>query len=213
MARGVWPAGVIALLGLVALVSTPAPGQSALELVDGRVLTGVDVRRDGVIYVLTLETGHELALPVELVRNVRLVAEGGDGEGTIDEGTTFGQAPPPGPTGIRVAQPETLAGDPVVAPTPEQSLAALGKPAAFQKDIVDNRWSPTTDWNMDSATQNNFNPARWAEAPIDSTWKPQSAWAADSDALKDSRSTWNNDIIESTWKPTDGFATSPANRK
>ncbi|MDH3626743.1 MAG: hypothetical protein OES25_03710 [Acidobacteriota bacterium] len=165
--------------------------ETTLELVDGRKLHGIAVRRDGGVFILTLESRTELAFPVELVRAVHV----GDSD-----------PPSTAPTGMRVAEPETLAGPTISAPRTEDQLAVLGKPATFQKGVIDSRWTPSTDWNMDPHTQNNFNPSTWSQSPIDPTWEPTSAFDANKDVLAKSRSKFRPSIIDSTWTPTDAFA-------
>jgi hypothetical protein len=153
-------------------------GQAELELVDGRVLAGTDVRREGDVYVLTLEGGNTIALPVELVATVRLF-----GTGT----------------------PRNLAGHEAKVPTPSEQLEVLGEPARFQKSIVDSTWVPESDWDMDPEKQNNFRPSTWQESPIDPNWKPTSAWDESKDVMARGRSTWQKSPIDSSWTPTDGF--------
>jgi hypothetical protein len=211
----------VCVLALLAVATLPVLGQTELVLIDGRVLKGKAVRRDGGEYVLTLESGDEISLPAELVRTVRL------GEGPKrpepekrDDGRTPGSppgfrraepetlagAPPPeGPSGLRESEPHQLAGEPVRPPTVREQRGTLGEAARFQKDIVKNDWQPTTDWNMDPELQNNWAPSKWAEDIVDNSWKPESAWNAEDDVLKDSRSSWRNGPVDSSWKPTDGF--------
>jgi len=155
---------------LVGALTAIAGGQAELELVDGRVLAGSEVRREGDVYVLTLDNGEALTFPVELVKTVHL----------------FGK------------------GEPKPA-TPAEQLEVLGEPSRFQKNIVDSRWTPETDWDMDPEKQNNFRPSTWQESPIDPTWKPTSAWADGKDVMARSRSTWQKTTIDSSWTPTDGF--------
>ena len=177
--RRICLAGVIGALTLVVMSSSPRVPHMSLELVDGRMLDGVAVRREGQIFILTMDSGAELAFPVELVRTVHV-------------------------TGDRA--PQTLAGPTIVPPRTEDQLAVLGEPAEFQKNLIDPRWTPSSDWNMDPHTQNNFNPSTWSQSPIDPSWQPRSDWGPDTDVLKDSRSRWRPSIIDSTWAPTDGFA-------
>ena len=199
-------AWILGSIGALAGAVWPLPSAAAasLELVDGRVLAGMDVWREGPIYVLELDSGLEMALPVELVSRVVLESDGSAEEGEAPDTAAVEESPP---------RAEALVGADLVTPAPASSMATLGKPANFRRDLVDSRWTPTTDWNMDAGSQNNFNPARWARPPIDPSWKPEPAWDAASDALQDRRSTWSRNIVDSSWQPTDGFASSPANRK
>ncbi len=175
-------------LGWVVLLSALAgSGQAELELIDGRVLSGVEVRREGAVYVLTLESGAMVSMPVELVASVRLFLKG---------------EPESGPKS------ETLAGDDTRPPTAQEQLEVFGEPARFQNSVISPSWTPTSDWDMDPERQNNFRPSTWQESPIDPTWQPTSDWNNDDDVLASGRSTWQKSPIDSEWKPTDGFATS-----
>lgn len=170
------------MLLVLAALATAALGHAELELIDGRVLGGTDVRREGAVYVLTLEGGGTISLPVELVASVRLFGKGDKRE-----------------------QPQTLAGDPIDLPTRSERLEVLGEPAGFQQGISDPTWAPKSDWDMDPVRQNNFAPSTWQKSPIDPSWKPTSDWDADDDVLASSRSTWQKSPIDSKWTPTDGF--------
>jgi len=202
---------------LLPWVVFPVSGQTELELIDGRVLIGTDVRQEDGLYILRLESGDEITFPVELVKVVRLVSEGEElgadpfspqQPGVIrraEPSTIGGSAPPTGPTGIRSGDPQQLVGEPVRSLRPSEQLAVFGEPSTFQKDVVVNDWRPTTDWNMDPETQNNWAPSEWAEDIVDHSWESTSAWDAEVDVMKSSRSTWQNSSFDSSWTPTDGF--------
>jgi len=190
----------------------PAVGGVELVLIDGRILQGIDVQRDGGEYALSLEGGYEIMLPVELVEQVRLT-------GVVEKPTPgivvagprdLARSAPEGPGGLRDSEPQTLAGRRIRAPATSEQLEVLGPRAGFQKSITDNRWTPSTDWDWDPQ-QNDFNPSTWADGTIDSSWTPSSAWGA-GDALAKSRSTWKKSAIETSWTPTDGFETSLGRR-
>jgi hypothetical protein len=170
---------------ILVLATLPVRGQTELELVDGRVLTGTSVRKEGSEYILKLESGSEIAFPVELVRAVRLVVQGSP----YTESDT----------------PQQLAGEPVHAPRQAEQLKVFGEPSKFAADIIDNSWTPSTDWDMDPTKQNNFAPSTWAEDIVDSSWEPRSDWNAGDDVLKSGRSTWQKGSIDSSWTPTSGF--------
>ncbi len=188
---------VVPALLAAALATAIALGGAELVLLDGRVLRGNSVRREGDIYVLTTDLG-DITMPIDLVDRVRLTAPP-EPEPPRIEGI------PEGPTGFRTGGPQTLAGTTVEPPTTAEQLAALGKPAEFRKSITDPTWTPKTDWNMDPETQNNFAPSTWAKPSIDPTWTPQSAFDARVDVLADRRSTWQKAPTDPNWKPTDGF--------
>ena len=210
--------GVVGTLALIAIVM-PTPGDTELQMVDGRVLRGTDLRRDNGTYVLTLESGAEIALPMELVESVRLVETDEPDEEWSPEDVHSGQPTeltgrpvPEGPTGLRSGGPQTLAGRTVTPPRTSEQLEVFGEPARFQEDIVDNRWEPQSDWEMNPEKQNNFAPSSWSKGVIDPNWEPKSAFDPQKDVLKNSRSTWSRSIVDSSWEPTDGFKTSVGRR-
>jgi hypothetical protein len=189
---------------VVLLAPAIAPGETELVLHDGRVLTGTSARREGENYVLILEGGEVVTLPVELVESVNL-----RGRSERKAPTPYVYAEPQtlagvDPPGLVHAEPQTLAGRPVEPPSTSEQLEVLGPPARFQQDIIDPTWVPESDWNMDPS-QNDFNPARWSKGVVDPTWQPQSGFDEDEDVLAGSRSTWSKSPVDSTWEPTDGF--------
>jgi len=201
---------LVSLVLLAAAVQTVRP-EAELVLQDGTVIRGADVRREGELYIIELESGEKLSFPVALVDEVRL---GGAGERTapapgIQRGepdTLAGSLPDEdAPSGLRRGEPQTLAGTEVRPPRPSEQTRALGPAAQFQPDIVDNSWTPESDWKNEPSN-NNFNPSTWAEAPIDSEWKPTSAFDARDDVLESGRSEWQESIVDSGWQPQDAFA-------
>ena len=60
-------AALVATLLAVRLAIAPATAGATLRLTDGRLLEGLDVRREGEVYLLTLEGGAVVPVPVELV--------------------------------------------------------------------------------------------------------------------------------------------------
>lgn len=140
-----------------------AQGAAAIVLADGRVLEGEDVRREGDLIVLELPTGEAIAVPDALVGRLRL----GDG-GPLPLSR---KAPP----GLRLAEPETLAGTFVPPPRREEQVAVFGEPARF-------------------------NPG-----PIDVSWKPRSWFDPDRDVLARSRARWARSLLDPNWTPSDGF--------
>ena len=100
--------------------------------------------------------------------------------------------------------PQQLAGEPTRSASPSEPLEVFGEPARFQKPIIDNSWTPSTDWDMDPEKQNNWAPSKWSKSIVDNSWEPESAYDANADVMKDSRSNWQKGSIDSSWTPTDG---------
>jgi hypothetical protein len=178
------------------LVGAAALAGAELVLVDGRVLPGESVRREGDLYVLTTKTG-DVTMPADLVDQVRLTGEQPP-EGRPVEGV------PEGPTGLRDAGPRQLAGTPVQPSTPQRQTAAIGNPSSFRKGPIDPEWHPTSafDPNKDVLADSR---STFVESPIDPEWHPTSAFDPSKDVLADSRSTFATSPIDSSWTPTDGF--------
>lgn len=190
-----------------------------LVLIDGKTLDGVDVRRDQQVYLLTLENGRVAAVPVELVKEVRLEGpakeraeesvekRGPDGiviEDAEDARTLAGEDEFQHP-GVRYGTGQQLAGPDAVTIDTSEELAVFGEPAKFQEDIIDPDWVPESDWDDDPVKNNNFAPSTWSKGWNDPEWQPESAFDRNEDVLADSRSTWSDSVIDNEWRPTDGF--------
>ena len=176
------------------LVGAAALAGAELVLVDGRILPGDSVRREGDLYILSTKTG-DVTMPSDLVDRVQLT---GEPESRPVQGV------PEGPTGLRDAGPQQLAGTPVQPSTPAQQTAAIGNPSTFRKSPIDPEWHPTSafDQNKDVLADSR---STFAKSPIDPEWHPTSAFDTNKDVLADSRSTFAKSPIDSSWTPTDGF--------
>jgi hypothetical protein len=186
-------------LGVLAacLVAAPAAADVDLVLDDGQVLSGRDVELKDGQYLLELATGSVVALPLEVVRELRLRGEKPDRESTRSEA----------PSGLRHAEPEVLAGPPEPIPFPgrtEQLAAFRGGESRFARNVIDPFWQPRDGWLRPGNI--GFNPARWYQAPIDATWTPQPAYTVDSDVTNFSPVEWSKGALDPTWYPEDGFA-------
>lgn len=182
------------MLAVLLLVAVAAPAAAGVELTldDGRRFTGsgADYKRDEGIYVIELDSGDLLPIPAELVKSVRLT--GGDA---------------PAPTGINVTRPRTLAGpEEIEPPTRSEQLRVFeGSEARFRRNLINPFWRPSSDWEMSTAN-NDFNPARWYEAPIPFEWVPRSAFTTAGDVTEFSPARWRRPLIDFEWVPEDGFA-------
>ena len=139
------------ILGLV--LAGPVLAGTELVLEDGRVLQGVDVRRDGDLYLLEQESGGVLPIPVELVREVRLKQDRPKPDPrtgiTYREPETLAGSSKR-PQGVVPGEPEVLAGRENKTPTRSEQLGALGSPSKFSKGIIDPSWTPSSDWKRQS---------------------------------------------------------------
>jgi len=104
-------------------------------------------------------------------------------------------------TGMQVAEPVQLAGQPVQPSTPSQQLAVFGRPSRFQQGpqpdpIEPSYWDLSHDALADSRST-------WIEPPNDPDWEPTSALGPDQ--LANHESTWVKPPNDPTWVPQSGF--------
>ena len=210
----------VLVLAMLVLTIGIVVATSKVVLQDGRVIEGIEVRREGDNYVIVLANGQAIVLPAALVKMVGLGGEpepepGSEEESGYDPRTgltrrepeDLGAPLPEGASGTIYSEPRQLAGEPARMPTTREQLAVLGEPAEFQKDIIDNSWEPTSDWDMDPEKQNNFAPSKWSKDIVDNSWEPTSDWDMDPEKQNNfAPSKFSESIIDNSWTPTDGFA-------
>ena len=81
----------------------------------------------------------------------------------------------PAPVGLRVTEPETVAGPrgPVPGPRTSGQLDVFRKSSTgFPRSIIDPGWQPSSDWD-NSTDLNNFNPSRWRTGTLNPNWYPR----------------------------------------
>jgi len=191
---------ILVALILSLLVGGPLFADASLVLEDGRVVEGIDVRREGGLYLLEQEDGSVLSLPIELVREVRLSTPPAPDPRsglTYREGSETLAGSSERPAGVVVGKGQVLAGEEVRVPTPAEQTAVLGP--------LDNEWTPSSDWDMDPEN-NNFNPSTWSKSIIDNEWEPTSDWDSDTENNNFNRSNWSKSVVDNEWKPKDAFA-------
>jgi hypothetical protein len=221
------------MLSLFLLALSILLAAAEVVLNDGNVIQAAGVQRENGNYVILMESGEKLSIPVELVKEIRLEGQREPepkaepaqpevlaGEDVNRSGRVPGlvKAEPQvlagedvletdRAPGLIVSEPQTLAGDPVRQPSRAEQTAALGPPAEFQRGINNPTWRPETDWNMDPRTQNNFAPSTWSDDIVDHDWEPESDWDMDPRQQNDfAPSTFPDNIIDNSWQPTDAFA-------
>jgi hypothetical protein len=181
-------------VGAAVVVSSPALAGAAVVLEDGRVLEGLEVRREGDLVTLVLESRDALVLPASLVVETRLAQAPSAAE----------RAERRPPSGIRVlSRPETVAGASLPLPRLGDQIRVFGDAARFRRDVVSPGWEPADSWRGSSA--DDWSPARWAAGLVRTSWEPVSAFDADNDVLAPGRSAWRSSIIDPSWMPADGF--------
>jgi len=174
------------LLALIVFV-TGLHGAVEIVLADGQVIKGADVRRDGDLYIIELESGGLFTVPFSLVHQVRLIED---------------DRPQRSPEGWTYAEPQQLAGNPVEPLRPSDAQEVFGEPSRFQPNVVDPNWRPESGFPDEDVLAGSRSTFR--ESIIDPSWKPKSAFP-DRDVLKGSRSTFQESIVDNTWVPEDGF--------
>jgi hypothetical protein len=195
----------------VAAYAPAALADFELLLEDGRLLSGVDVRREGGEYLLEQEGGQVGPVPEELVAEVRITAGYARGVRRTEPETLAGQEidldsedEDRPPSGVRRTGPTVLAGDKIRPPRTSEQVAALGEPSKFAGNIIDPYWRPESVFNA-SNDVTEFNPARWADDIVDPTWKPSSDYTQGTDVTEFSPSSFSDNIVDPSWKPEDGF--------
>lgn len=176
---------------LVFLLALPAGAGAELILDDGTILSGTAVERKEDTYLLKMEDGEVIPVPVEFVKKLRLTGE--------DD---------PAPSGIVPAEPTNLADDdePKRPPSTYDQLEAFGRPPASFPKGIEFRWVPKSGLGPDVT---NFNPAKWYRPAHDPIWKPTSAYKASQDVTHFNPARWYRSPIDPTWKPKDGFNRPP----
>jgi hypothetical protein len=198
------------LLLAAAVSAVSAANQVVLQ--DGQIIEGVDVRRDGDLYVITLVSGGVTTIPIVLVKEVRLdLRKPAAPQPGFIHGRTHlagdpveAREPAEGEhgAGLIKAGPQQLAGEPVRPVTPREATAAIGEPARFRPNIIDPTWKPESAFSDEDVLASSR--STWRDSVIDPNWRPQSAFD-NRDVMAGSRSTWSNSPIDNTWVPQDGF--------
>ena len=198
----------LSALMLSLVLASPLLAGTALVLNDGQVLEGVDIRREGGLYLLEQESGNVISIPIELVREVQLATAPAPDPATgltYREGSATLAGSSKKPAGVIVGKGQTIAGGEVRPPTTAEQTSVLGPPSKFAKSIVDNQWTPSSDWDMDPEN-NNFAPSKWSKSIIDNEWEPTSDWDSDPENNNFNRSNWSKSVVDNEWKPSDGFS-------
>ena len=200
------------------LIAGTVLATTELVLKDGRVISGVEVRREGDDFYIEMEGGNTVVIPAALVAETRLIQTEPPSTYNPETGLTtredadnqaYGQPTPPEAPGVKKAEPQDLAGGPApTPPTTSEQLAVFGRPGnQFQQSTIDPNWKPESDWETDPEKTNNFAPSEWAQAPIDPDWEPESDWDMDPTEKNNfAESQWAQSTIDNSWTPTDGFA-------
>lgn len=211
------PACLFAVLLL--LVPHQVAAAVVIVLEDGRELSGASVERKGDLCLLELEAGEKIALPIELVKQIRLTDGVGVSEAEEEKGgpvTSREATPVSGRQEEKVdpARTVTEPGEgsyrrlyaPIRPATPSEQLAAFGRdPAVFSVPPVKTSWSPQGSlgyWT--DITQ--FNPSSWFRTMYDPAWRPTSGYEKMTGPPDFNTSRWYKPRIRTVWRTRDGWS-------
>jgi hypothetical protein len=179
---------------LLLAASGQAHGLVTLVLTDGQVIVGDEVVRKGNDVIVTMFDDSVLVLPAAAILETQL----------SEVGEPLAEEPIVPEPEEEAEEPRVLAGRRLEFPKSAEQLAVFGDPPALQRDVVNTRWRPSSDWRMDPEN-NQFAPSTWRPSPVDSSWTPVSAFDSGRDVLASGRSTWRKNVIDNSWTPHDGF--------
>ncbi len=207
------------ILGIIVLVTVigwtaPTLADAELLLADGTVLRGVEVRLEGGLYLLELDSGEVAAIPAALVRELRLLDVRMTAEGTTvgvasdvarpasqqDPLSRFLETRP----GWRRGAPQDVAGAPWRIHDTQRQTAVFGPPARFQPGLPF-RFKPFHAWDR-SIDVLAGNRSTWSRPILDPVWRPRSAFDPGIDVLAASRSTWPSAPRPTSWNPSNSFS-------
>jgi len=191
---------------LPVLLAAPAVfAEAHLVLRDSQVLSGTSVELQGDLYLLTLESGDVLPLPVALVREVHRSAKP---KQTADEADETDELPflemEIVPAQTREVPPEDLG----VVERPRRliELPDGGKSASnFSQGPVDPDWLPYSGYG-EKPMLGVFDSSVWPGVPLDPNWVSESGFELPEGEPAFRPDSWNKAAQRPIWKPKEGFA-------
>jgi hypothetical protein len=190
---------------LLALSGVATFGAAELVLKNGKSLRGSDVRLEGNLYYLQMADGQIITVPARVVKAMRLT---GDKAGVDDAPDGAGPAEgevsedrPQAPSGYRVGEPGTVAGEPLPERTvrPRSSADLSAPPPTAAGDRPSWEWRPQSNWPVEEAIDNPRR-SRWIQPAVDPDWEPEPAFTEEDDVTNFNPSKWMS-APDSTWKP------------
>ena len=203
MNRGcIWVCALLAVLPAASVVSA----DDHLVLSDGQVLSGSSVELQGDLYLLTLDSGDVLPIPVALVREVHRAAKPEPGtEADKEEADVL----PIFETEILIDRaPAVPSEDLGVAERPRRliELPDDGRSAStFSQSLVDSVFRLGSDYEEKSML-GVFDTSFWPGGSFDSDWKMKSAFELPEGQPATHPDRWNDAAQRPIWKPKEGFA-------
>jgi hypothetical protein len=179
-----------------------------LVLRDSQVLSGKSVELEGDLYLLTLESGDVLPLPVALVREVHRSVkpkQTGDENGEKDEAEELPFLETEAvPAGTR----EVSSVDLGVVERPRRliELPDGGKSASgFSQSPVDPDWLPGSDYE-ENPMLGVFDDSFWPSSLLNPHWVSESGFELPEGEPPFRPDRWNKAAQRAIWKPKEGFA-------
>jgi len=203
MNRGwIWICALLAVLPAVSILSA----DDHLVLSDGQVLSGDSVELQGDLYLLTLDSGDVLPIPVALVREVHRAAKPQpSAEADHEEAAVL----PVFETEILIDRaPEVPSEDLGVAERPRRliELPDDGRSAStFSQSLVDPGFRLGSDYEEQSMLRV-FDTSFWPAGSFDSNWKMKSGFELPQGQPATHPDRWNEAAQRPIWKPKEGFA-------
>lgn len=164
-----------------------------IVLRNGATLSGVSLERRDDLYLLELDSGETVSLPVDLIREVRFH----DVERPPDDATKPRPAGPP--SGSAPAREPSVRH---LSPPPSRQLAVFGEDPWTYPPV--RTWTPKSSLGYHTDVTE-FNPVKWFRAPTDPVWTPTSAYDT-SNPLPDFNTVhWYRPAYNPVWHPSDGW--------
>jgi hypothetical protein len=203
MNRGLpWVCALLAVLPAASVVSA----DDHLVLSDGQVLSGSSVELQGDLYLLTLESGDVLPLPVALVREVHRAAKP---EPSTDADNEDLDVLPVFETEILTDRARELPSEDLGVVERPRRLIELpddGRSAStFSQSLVDPDFRLTSGYEQNSML-GVFDTSFWPGATLDSDWGMESGFELPEGEPATHPDRWNKAAQGPIWKPKEGFA-------
>jgi len=189
----------------VVLAAPAVLADAHLVLLDDRVLSGTSVELQGDLYLLTLESGDVLPLPVALVSEVHRTAKANDAATGDEEPEVL---PLLEIEQVRPRPTEVLPEDYGVVERPRRliELPDGGRSASsFSRSLLDPRFVPLSDYE-EKPMLGVFGESRWPGGVIDPNWEQESGFELPEGEPTILLDRWYKSAYRSIWKPEDGFA-------
>jgi hypothetical protein len=201
---------LVVIVGLVAVA--PLSADVELLLKDGSTVNGTEVRLERGEYLLDQADGGRLVIPVELVRELRLLGSSRLHPGVIQDKprTVAGEVQPNEPNentgnsmlgGWVQGKPQNLSGPTTNFVPRSEQLAVFGEPSRFAQSSLNYNFIPVSGLDL-SYDVLEASRSTWLRTSFQVIWNPPSVFDNKKDVLANSRSRWAGET-DSEWLPED----------